>query len=71
MNEKKKQHFRESFTVMARIGVFLVPQLVLYIPALLIWTSQDFVMPYFFARLQERLTEFALGVSAAVFCILF
>lgn len=67
MNEKKKQHFRESFTVMARIGVFLVPQLVLYIPALLIWTSQDFVMPYFLARLQERLTEFALGVSASGF----
>lgn len=52
---------------MARIGVFLVPQLVLYIPALLIWTSQDFVMPYFLARLQERLTEFALGVSASGF----
>ena len=67
MSEKKKQPFRESFTIMRRIGAFLVPQLALYVPALLIWTSQDFVMPYFLAKLQESLTEFALGASANSF----
>lgn len=67
MKRKRNQDIQETFTAVRRIGAFLLPQLALFIPVVVIWSAQDFVLPYFLARLQGQLTEFALKITARGF----